>query len=697
MVRPKTEDMKTPLALTAARAAKARWARMCVVGLAGALALAASGAAQARTGYVADYFNGNVTPFGLATHVPGSPIPVGWQAFALAITPDGATAYVAGHANSVTPIDLATDTAGPAIPVGSSPFGIAITPDGTTAYVTNNGANTVTPIDLATDTAGPAIAVDSGPYGIAITPDGTTAYVTNNGANTVTPIDLATHIAGAAIPASGPPLAIAISPDGTTAYVTLQGADSMTPIDIATNTTGSPISVGLLPNGVAIVPNRGPAATFGAPTVAAGSATRFDAAASSDPDGTVADHVWYFGDGTTTSDRGAGPRHAYAHAGTYTATLTVTDDEGCSTTYVFTGQTASCTGTSAARTTRQVTVTKAAPTLLAASAGDAALGGSIHATATLAGGHDPTGQVAFALHAPEDADCSGTPVATTTVVVSGDATYPSAAQTPTVAGTYHWTASYSGDADNQVAAAACGAAVTVSSPALHAPALVLHAPALVLHAPAVVIAARSFTTTCHASAGALRSCRVEAHPRGTGRTRSQPLATGRATRATGARSLKVTLHLTGAGRRALAGALGGMRVTLRAAGATDHSGTLRTERALRLLAPAHHLAPPGAMFVADATKLTPAGHRFLADVRARARYVGSVRCTGHTAAIRDGQGGSALSLARARVACHILRGLGPHVRHETVGVGNRRPRASNDTEAGRARNRYVELTITHHR
>jgi YVTN family beta-propeller protein len=600
-------------------------------------------------------------------------------------------------ANTVTPIDLATNTPSTAIPVGTSPFGIAITPDGSTAYVTNSGANTATVIDLATNTVRATIPVGTSPFGIAITPDGSTAYVANSGANTVTPIDLATNTPSTAIPVSGPPFAVAISPDGTTAYVTLQGPDSMTRIDTATNAIGSPISAGLLPDGLAIVPNRGPVAAFGAPTVAAGSATRFDAVASRDPDGTIAHHVWDFGDGTTPSDRGAGPSHAYAHAGTYTATLSVTDDEGCSTAYVFTGQTASCTGTSAARTTRQVTVSKAAPTLLATSAGDAALGGSVHATATLAAGHDPTGQVAFALHAPDDADCSGTPVATTTVAVSSDGTYPSAALTPTVAGTYRWTASYAGDADNQAAAAPCGAAVTVSSAALHVPAPALHAPALVLHTPAVAIAARSFAATCRASAGALRSCRIEALPRGAGSTRMPPLATGRATRAAGALSLKVTLQLTDAGRRALAGALGGVRVTLRAVGATGRSGTLRTERALRLLAPTHHLAPPGAMFVADSTKLTPAGQRFLAGVRARARYVGSVRCTGHTAAIPDGPGGSALSLARARVACHLLRGLGPHARHETVGVGNRRPRASNDTDAGRARNRYVELTITHHR
>src|SRR5439155_80341 len=47
-----------------------------------------------------------------------------------------------------------------------------------------------------------------------------------------------------------------------------------------------------------------------------------------DPDGTLASRAWSFGDGTVAS--GAVVRHAYATPGTYTATLTVTDDGGLS-------------------------------------------------------------------------------------------------------------------------------------------------------------------------------------------------------------------------------------------------------------------------------------------------------------------------------------------------------------------------------
>lgn len=57
---------------------------------------------------------------------------------------------------------------------------------------------------------------------------------------------------------------------------------------------------------------------------------RFDAAGSSDPDGTIVSYVWTYGDGSppvTTTARDY-DYHQYAAPGSYTATLTVTDDDG---------------------------------------------------------------------------------------------------------------------------------------------------------------------------------------------------------------------------------------------------------------------------------------------------------------------------------------------------------------------------------
>ncbi|HET9666363.1 MAG TPA: PKD domain-containing protein [Desertimonas sp.] len=49
---------------------------------------------------------------------------------------------------------------------------------------------------------------------------------------------------------------------------------------------------------------------------------------STDPDGTLVEHNWSFGDGSGTVGNELAPTHAYAAAGTYTTTLTVTDNQG---------------------------------------------------------------------------------------------------------------------------------------------------------------------------------------------------------------------------------------------------------------------------------------------------------------------------------------------------------------------------------
>lgn len=52
----------------------------------------------------------------------------------------------------------------------------------------------------------------------------------------------------------------------------------------------------------------------------------FSSSSSYDPDGNITSYSWNFGDGTTSSQ--PNPSHAYQSAGSYTATLTATDDKG---------------------------------------------------------------------------------------------------------------------------------------------------------------------------------------------------------------------------------------------------------------------------------------------------------------------------------------------------------------------------------
>jgi hypothetical protein len=87
--------------------------------------------------------------------------------------------------------------------------------------------------------------------------------------------------------------------------------------------------------------------------------------------------------------------------------------------------------------------------------------------ATLSGGLNPTGTIAFNLFDVTDPTCSGTPVFTNTVTVSGNGTYnTSSGFLAAKAGTYHWVATYSGDLGNSGVSSICAdEAVVVTAPA----------------------------------------------------------------------------------------------------------------------------------------------------------------------------------------------------------------------------------------
>jgi PKD repeat protein len=105
------------------------------------------------------------------------------------------------------------------------------------------------------------------------------------------------HPANVAV--SGTSLATSVPAQSVTLYVIPTGTPNSAPTAMATATPTS---------GIAPLP------------------VNFSAAGSADSDGTIASHAWNFGDGGTGN--GASVSHTYAAAGSYTATLTVTDDRG---------------------------------------------------------------------------------------------------------------------------------------------------------------------------------------------------------------------------------------------------------------------------------------------------------------------------------------------------------------------------------
>jgi PKD repeat protein len=87
----------------------------------------------------------------------------------------------------------------------------------------------------------------------------------------------------------------------------------------------------------ATIVDRPPVAAFTqSASVTTGANANFDASASSDPDGTIANYHWDFGDGETLNTTTPVAAHIYSTPGSKTVTLTVTDDSGSTDTVTHT-------------------------------------------------------------------------------------------------------------------------------------------------------------------------------------------------------------------------------------------------------------------------------------------------------------------------------------------------------------------------
>jgi PKD repeat protein len=213
---------------------------------------------------------------------------------------------------------------------------------------------------------------------MAVSPDGDHLYVATRLSNTVNAYDIAAN--GTLSPIAGQPFAtggtngkgLAITPDGEYLYVSNEISDNITRFAVLGNGQLSNLGTTPLPaplpdgadadlESIVITPNQGPTASFAVTAGFAGQPTGFDGTGSVDTDGDVAQYSWDFGDGTTLPDGGPIPNHIYDSPGTFTATLTVIDDEDCSDDRIFTGKAMLCNASDAATTTRQVNVTAAPP------------------------------------------------------------------------------------------------------------------------------------------------------------------------------------------------------------------------------------------------------------------------------------------------------------------------------------------------
>ena len=140
------------------------------------------------------------------------------------------------------------------IKVGRGPCAIAITPDGLTAYVCNIFDGTVSVINTQMNQVIATIPVSISPNALAITPDGLQVYVCDVVSPYLCVINTQTH-ATSTIPIESPQAAV-ISLDGSTAYIASSSSGNIFAINTQTNTIKQSFPSGIQnPNALAITPD----------------------------------------------------------------------------------------------------------------------------------------------------------------------------------------------------------------------------------------------------------------------------------------------------------------------------------------------------------------------------------------------------------------------------------------------------------
>src|SRR5947199_4207491 len=219
-------------------------------------ALSSVPAAAQYNAFVAQNASNSVWVINTMTGRVVAVIPVQFSPFGIAITPNGAFAYVSNtgaicdlcpiaQSGSVSVINTATYNVVATVPVGQYPAGVAVTPDGAFSYVANFNSNTVSVINTVTNTVTATVRVGTEPLFVAIAPNGAFAYVTDYASNDISVIQTSTNTVVATVAMASNPWGVAITPNGTLAYVTNPRSNNVSVIDIgqATPTVVAAVAV----------------------------------------------------------------------------------------------------------------------------------------------------------------------------------------------------------------------------------------------------------------------------------------------------------------------------------------------------------------------------------------------------------------------------------------------------------------------
>lgn len=156
-------------------------------------------------------------------------------------------------------------------------------------------------------------------------------------------------------------------------------------------------------------------------------------------------------------------------------------------------------------------------------------------------------------------------------------------------------------------------------------------------------------------------------------------------------SLAVDMRPTAAARSVAARYPLGVDATVTATATTAGGAPLTASGRLTVLGNATVVLPVRS---ASSTELSAASKRTLSKLARTVGTAKSVRCAAYTDDSRSASAARTLTVGQARAACRYLQQRGLKAKTAIRGHGSSRPRASNRTAKGRAKNRRLATTTT---